>query len=360
MPQFIDKRNSEFMHTWLSFLAEQGARFSDAPESRVLGFGAAAVQNTARTNFVAPLTHVGLISATGDDAANFLHNQLTNDVEHLGDVDARLAGYCSPKGRLLANLLYWKNKDGIVLQLPREIQAGVQKRLQMFILRAKAKLTDVTDNHAVLGMAGPAVASVLMPWFPTLPVAIYGKIESDAGTLIRHPNAFETPRYQWITTAEIAIAAWPTLTEVLQATGADAWQLADIDSGVPNITIATQEKFVPQMINFELIGGVNFKKGCYPGQEIVARSQYLGKLKRRMMHASVEATHAEPGTEIFSVDDPEQPCGMVVNAERTTVTEVDCLVEIKVASAESEIRLGSATGPVLAFKTLPYALTDPA
>ncbi|HEV7856711.1 MAG TPA: folate-binding protein, partial [Herminiimonas sp.] len=282
------------MHTWLSFLAGQGARFSDAPGSRVLGFGADTVRNTARTNFVAPLTHVGLISATGDDAANFLHNQLTNDVEHLGDVDARLAGYCSPKGRLLANLLYWKNKDGIVLQLPREIQAGVQKRLQMFILRAKAKLTDVTENHAVLGMAGPAVASVLMPWFPTLPVAIYGKVESDAGTLIRHPNAFETPRYQWITTAEIAIAAWPTLTEVLQATGADAWQLADIDSGVPNITIATQEKFVPQMINFELIGGVNFKKGCYPGQEIVARSQYLGKLKRRMMHASVEATHAEP------------------------------------------------------------------
>jgi len=360
VPQYIDKWNNEFMSIWLNFLKEQGAQFSDAPELKVLAFGNAATQDTVRTNFVAPLTHLGLIAATGEEAAHFLHNQLTNDVEHLGDVDARLAGYCSPKGRLLTDMLIWKNADGIMLQLPREIQAAIQKRLQMFILRAKAKLADVSEERAVLGLAGPAVASVLMPWFPTLPVAIYGKVESEAGTLIRHPNSFETPRYQWITKPETAIEAWPALTEVLQATGADAWRLAEIDSGVPHITNATQEQFVPQMINFELIGGVNFKKGCYPGQEIVARSQYLGKLKRRMLRASIEATDALPGTEIFSADDPTQPCGMVVNAERTTAKEMDCLVEIKVAAAESPVHLGSATGPLLAFKTLPYALTDPA
>ncbi len=104
-------------------------------------------------------------------------------------------------------MLIWKTADGVMLQLPREIQAGVQKRLQMFVLRAKAKLSDVTQNRVMLGLSGPAAATALMPWFPTLPVAIYGKIETEAGTLIRHPNAFEVPRYQWITTEAQAIEA---------------------------------------------------------------------------------------------------------------------------------------------------------
>jgi hypothetical protein len=236
----------------------------------------------------------------------------------------------------------------------------VQKRLQMFILRAKVKLADVSEQHAALGLAGPAVASALMPWFRTLPVAIYDKVESDAGTLIRHPNAFETPRYQWIASTAMALEAWPALTSILQASGAAAWDLAEIESGVPHIGTGTQERFVPQMINFELIGGVNFKKGCYPGQEIVARSQYLGKLKRRMLRASVASTDIAPGMEVFSNSDPGQPCGMVVNAARVDADEADCLVELKLAATESDVHLGSANGPTLSFKPLPYALKDPA
>jgi folate-binding protein YgfZ len=346
------------MSIWADFLVQQGARF-DAATSRVQAFGASA-QETARMNFAVPLTHLGLIAASGEEAAHFLHNQLTNDVEHLGEGGVRIAGYCSPKGRLLADLLMWKDKEQIMLQLPREIQAGVQKRLQMYILRAKVKLNDVSQERAMIGLAGPAVASALMPWFSTLPLAIYDKVESEAGTLIRHPNAFETPRYQWITSDETAITAWPQLTEVLQASSADAWDLAEIESGVPHITAATQEQFVPQMINFELIGGVNFQKGCYPGQEIVARSQYLGKLKRRMLRASVQSAAVASGMEIFSSTDPTQPCGMVVNAARTAADEADCLVEIKLEAVESEVHLGAADGPLLAFKTLPYPLTAPA
>lgn len=348
------------MTPWLNFLAEHGARFesADAAAPQLLAFDDAPA-DTARTNFIAPLTHLGLIAATGDEAAPFLHNQLTNDVEHLGASQARLAGYCSPKGRLLATLLFWKTADRTLLQIPRDIQATVQKRLQMFILRAKAKLADVSDEYVMLGLAGPAAASALLPWFPELPLAIHDKIETAAGTLIRHPNAFGIPRYQWITTPEQAMQAWPQLAGVLQPAGPTAWQLAEIDGGIPHITAATQEQFVPQMINFELIGGVNFKKGCYPGQEIVARSQYLGKLKRRMLHASVVADEVLPGTEIFSANDPGQPCGMVVNAARANAGTVDCLVEIKIAAADTDVRLGSADGPALAFQPLPYPLTDP-
>ena len=358
------------MTPWLNFLSQQGAQF-DAPDeatdntaAQLLSFGGnpanAAATETARTNFIAPLSHLGLIAATGEEAAHFLHNQLTNDVEHLNVTEARIAGYCSPKGRLLASMLIWKTADRILLQIPREIQAPIQKRLQMFILRTKAKLADISYELVTLGLAGPAAASALMPWFPELPLAIYDKVETAAGTLIRHSNAFGIPRYQWITTPEQAMEAWPQLSAVLQPTGPEAWRLAEIDGGVPHITVATQEQFVPQMINFELIGGVNFKKGCYPGQEIVARSQYLGKLKRRMMHASVTAENVAAGTEIFSADDPGQPCGMVVNAARANPQTVDCLVEIKLASADAEVHLGSADGPLLSFQPLPYPLTDPA
>ena len=226
---------------------------------------------------------------------------------------------------------------------------------------SKAKRTDATDSHAVLGLAGPAATALLQQWFAAPPSLPYAKVESDKGTLIRMADASGEPRYQWITTADIAMNAWPELVRVLCPVGTHVWRLTEIRAGIPQITQATQEQFVPQMVNFEAIGGVNFKKGCYPGQEIVARSQYLGKLKRRMMLASTNTSNAQAGMEIFSSADPEQPCGMVVNAEPSAPDQADCLVEIKTASMDhGAIHLGSASGPVLQFRPLPYALPDPA
>ncbi|HEV2612025.1 MAG TPA: folate-binding protein [Noviherbaspirillum sp.] len=344
------------MNTWLQFLIQHSAVLDEGKD--VLGF---AGDSPTPSAFVAPLTDLGLIAATGEEAAVFLHNQLTNDVEHLGPSEARLAGYCSPKGRLLASMLMWRAGDGVMLQLPRSIQAAVQKRLQMFVLRAKVKLNDASDTHVALGLAGHDVAGLLMQWFPTPPSAPYAKTESDAGILIRMPDAFSVPRYLWITAPDTAQAAWPTLTAKLPPAGAALWRLSEIHAGIPRITQPTQEQFVPQMVNFELVGGVNFKKGCYPGQEIVARSQYLGKLKRRMMLASVETADARAGMEVFSAADPDQPCGMIVNAEKNDAGGMDCLVEMKIAALDqSGVHLGSANGPVLRFGSLPYALPDAA
>jgi folate-binding protein YgfZ len=310
-------------------------------------------------NFVAPLSDLGLIAFTGEEAAHFLHNQLTNDIEHLGMTEARLAGYCTPKGRLLATLLVWKTADSIVLLLPRDILPAIQKRLQMFILRAKAKAADVSDQQVIFGLSGTASISVMSKWFDTLPPVPYSTTTSDAGTLIQVPDAFGVPRQLWITTPEFAVASWPELIQKLAPAELNAWHLADIHAGIPQVTQTTQEKFVPQMINFELIGGVNFKKGCYPGQEIVARSQYLGKLKRRMMLATIVTQAATAGMDVFSSDDPEQPCGTIVNAEPSAQNEMDCLVELKTASVEAgSIHLGSVDGPALTFKPLPYALPD--
>jgi folate-binding protein YgfZ len=337
---------NEITSTWLDFSQQQA-------------FDALPATATAGASFVAPLADLGLIALTGEDAAGFLHTQLTNDVQNLAAGQARLAGYCSPKGRLLATFLMWKNGDSILLQLPRSLQAAIQKRLQMFVMRAKAKLADVSDAQVILGLAGNAAGAALAPWFPALPAEPYAKIDNQHGTLIRVADAGSAPRYQWIASPAHAIAAWPQLSKSLQPVAASAWRLGDILAGVAQITLPTQEQFVPQMINFEVIGGVNFKKGCYPGQEIVARSQYLGKLKRRAVLASVAATGIAAGAEVFSSADPDQPCGMVVNAEADSAGSSRCLLEIKLAALENgTVHLGSAGGAQLQFQALPYSIVD--
>lgn len=350
---------TESNDAWLQFLAQSGASFDQERPGDVVRFGEAGDGGAAALprNVVAPLTDLGLIGATGEDAASFLHNQLTNDVEHLDAGSARLAGYCSPKGRMLASFLMWRTGEEIFLQLPRTIQPAVQKRLQMFVLRAKARLTDRANDFATLGLAGESVADLLKNWFPSLPAQPWQKTDSEAGSLIRVADADGMARYQWTAPPDVLTAAWPELVKVATPVATSVWRLLDIHAGIPRVTQATQEQFVPQMVNFELIGGVNFKKGCYPGQEIVARSQYLGKLKRRMLLASVDVLDARPGMEVFSSADPDQPCGMVVNAEPNFSRASDCLVELKIAAVEGgTVHLGSATGPVLAFSTLPYSL----
>jgi tRNA-modifying protein YgfZ len=350
---------------WLHFLMEHGATLApDNPAigsfGDVAGFGRRIGNEQLASGFVSPLTDLGMIHVTGDEAATFLHNQLTNDVEHLSPDMARLAGYCSPKGRLLATFLMSRHADGILLELPRQIQPAVQRRLQMFILRSKVKLADISEQRAVLGLGGARASEALLKHFPSLPAAPFLVTHSDAGSLIRVADLDGQPRFQWIAPVETAQAAWPDLVSVLVPAGAAAWRLTDIRAGIPQVTQATQEQFVPQMINFELVGGVNFKKGCYPGQEIVARSQYLGKLKRRMQRARVTSDVAYPGAELYASADPEQPCGMIVNAERNDTGEIECLVEIKMAATESgSVHLGSASGPALQFDALPYPITDP-
>jgi len=260
---------------------------------------------------------------------------------------------------LLATLRMWKTADSIMLMLPRDILPAVQKRLQMFVLRAKAKLSDVTEQHVILGLSGETTIKALATWFPVVPPALYAKTESEAGTLIRVDDAFGAPRHLWITDANTAQQAWPVLTKAVPPAGAAAWKRAEIHAGIPQITQLTQEQFVPQMVNFDIIGGVNFKKGCYPGQEIVARTHYLGKVKRRMLLASTDANELKPGAEIFSNAEPDQPCGMIVNAARNGRGGMDCLVEIKTALAnEGSVHAGSVDGPLLHFQPLPYLLPD--
>src|SRR5690606_11292832 len=243
---------NEINNRWLSFLGQHGAQLSETEPRDILGFPEASLPVSESDSFICALPALGLTQASGEEAAHFLHSQLTNDVEHLDKDEARLAGYCSPKGRMLASLLMWRTGDDIFLQIPRDIQPAAQKRLQMFVLRSKVKLADVSDQYAILGLAGEAAEAALTPWFAQLPAPAYAKVDTDAGTLIRMPASEDRPRYLWIAPVVVAEQAWPELVKTLQPRAARAWRLDDIRAGIPQITQATQEQFVPQMENFEL------------------------------------------------------------------------------------------------------------
>ncbi len=312
--------------------------------------GAAALPDDARRGFLCALTHLGVIVVTGDDAVHFLHNQLTNDVEHLIEDEARLVGYCSPKGRLLATMLMWRAGDRLLLALPRELLPATLKRLQMFVLRARVKLADVSDEVVLIGGATPEAMDTA-PW---------QRSDRDGGAWLRVPDAGKLKRWLWAGDREQAMPFWQRETTTLPAAPAELWRWSEIIAGLPQVVEATKEQFVPQMINFELVGGVNFRKGCYPGQEIVARSQYLGKLKRRALLAFTDDANASAGVDVYSDADPAQPCGMIANAERGPDGRMACLVELKMALADTVVRVGSGHGTPLQFGALPYELADPA
>lgn len=323
-------------------------------------------------SFVSLASDTGLIAVNGADAAAFLHGQLTNDVERLAPAQARLAGYCSAKGRLLATFLMWRAPSAdatIYLACGADVQAGVQKRLSMFVLRAKAKLTDGTATHVLLQVGGPAAEAVLAGTFASLPdsalAAAHGTLGDAPTSLVRLPDAGTAralPRFLWSVPVAQAGAAWASLTQaagvVTVAPDIAAW--LDVHSGVARVTSATQEQFVPQMINWEVVGGVNFRKGCYPGQEVVARSQYRGTIKRRLHLAHIDGAPPQPGQALVETSDPDQPCGMIVQAAVAPSGGYDALVELKLAAREAnDVRLGAADGPALAFAELPYDIVDP-
>ncbi|ENH6337549.1 folate-binding protein YgfZ [Burkholderia vietnamiensis] len=304
-----------------------------------------------------PLAQFGVIDVAGDDAATFLHGQLTNDIEHLDAASARVAGYCSPKGRLLASFLAWREGHGVRLLVSKDVQAAVQKRLSMFVLRAKAKLSDASDAVAVVGFSGD-VRDALSGVFDALPDGVHVKVDGPAGVLIRVPDAAGRKRYLWIGPRAEVDARIAALAGTLPVVSPVVWDWLDVRAGEPRITQPVVEQFVPQMVNFDVIGAVNFRKGCYPGQEVVARSQYRGTIKRRtaLAHVAGETDSVHAGVELFHSDDPGQPCGMIVNAAAAPAGGVDALVEIKLAALDSgSVHVGAADGPALAFDTLPYA-----
>ena len=296
------------------------------------------------------LTHWGVIRARGTDAVKFLQGQLTNDVALLGTSQARLAGFCSAKGRLQASFVIWMAEpDEVLLACSSNVLQATLKRLSMFVMRAQCKLTDATDELPLWGVAGES-AKRLMP-----DMAVGEKRDTAGGTWLRLPDVGGVERG---VLAAAASDARPAALADAPGISPDAWRLLEVRSGIPVIEAGTVDRFVPQMLNYELVGGVDFQKGCYPGQEVVARSQYRGTIKRRMYLFDIDADIALPGQEVFHSADPGQPAGMVVNAApHGDGVGSSALVEVKLAALESgSLHLGSATGAGLRRAELDYAV----
>ncbi|MBS1157450.1 MAG: folate-binding protein [Proteobacteria bacterium] len=300
-----------------------------------------------------PVSPAGLLHFSGEETQAFLHGQLSSDIKALDDSSAQYACYSTPKGRMLASFLVFRQGGDYWLQLADELTPALQKRLSMYIMRSKTRCTDASAERALIGVAGPQAAARAL--------ALAG-IEQLAELSIHHGADFSLialpgARFQFVTTPDAAPALWQKLLDAGCVPGGQPlWQLSDIRAGIPWISAATQEEFVLQMANLDLIGAVSFTKGCYPGQEIVARTRYLGKVKRRMYRVSAARDVIAAGQDIFSPEMNGQPSGKILQASPTQTGHWEALVVAQMSSLEHGLHLDNPAGPELTILPLPYAV----
>lgn len=336
---------------WSDFLKGQGAKIE---QTGVVDFGAAQEELRAARDglVVADLSHFGLIAFSGEEAQDFLHKQVTNDMRALALETALFAGYCTAKGRMLANFLIFKRDADILLMLPEAIREATQKRLAMFILRAKVKARDAGAEWVRLGLNGIGARETLVNAIGAAPNGMMAVVHTDTAFAVQLGDN----RFDVFVQPDHAQTVWQALIAEARPVGAAVWDWLMVRAGVPMVEAATQDQFVPQMANMDALYGVSFQKGCYPGQEIVARTQYLGKVKRRTYLAHIEA-EAKVGDELYSPDLAGQACGLIANAAPAPGGGSDVLATILVSSQEAgDVRLQGLDGPRLNFEPLPYAV----
>ncbi len=346
---------------WHDFLTRHGAAIQD---SVVQHFNNAVAESdaTAQGTVLCDLGQFGMLRVTGEDAQSFLQNLLSNDISEVSSTRAQLSSLNTAKGRMLAIMLIWREDDDYLLQLPRTLCETIRKKLSMYVLRSKVKITDASDEIISLGLSGANAQQIISKQFGELPQLPYGCTGTAQGCVIKISDT----RWQINITTPHAAALWSVLSEKAQPVGSTCWDWLNIHSGIPVILPQTQEQFVAQMVNLELIGGVSFKKGCYPGQEIVARTQYLGKLKRRMFLAHIDtlahinsSDAPQAGDELFSADMEGQAGGMIVNTAPAPSSGYDVLASLQTASQQTqEVHWKSLQGAVLQFLPLPYPLPE--
>lgn len=338
-----------------AFLEQMGA-VTGADGSRHFGDPEQESRTALNGDVLCDLSHYGLIRAEGSAAESFLQGQLTNDVRLVKPEHSHLSGYCTPKGRLLVCFRLFQHDGGYCLRLPLERVEPILKRLRLFVLRAQVTLTDATDELVCLGLAGPHANAWLREVLGAAPAAVDAAIQAHGITAIQVPGV--PTRVELYAEPAAGQRLWTTLAERARRAGPAAWRLLDIEAGVPAVYNATAEAFVPQMINLQLLRGIHFQKGCYTGQEIVARTRYLGKAKRRMYRARVQAEPAPaPGDDLFSATLGK--VGQIADACRHPDGGYAMLaVALDDGMAAGEVRLRDARGSVLEFLPLPYSFDD--
>jgi len=343
---------------WLEFLKNAGAEIEN---NQVASFG-----NLEREHrmihtglVICDLSHQGLISVDGEDAADFLQGQLTNDIRDVSHQHSQLSAYCTHKGRMLANFRIFKRGDSYYLRLPQSLLESTLKRISMFVLMSKTSLKDSSNALVKIGVSGPDADIQLANLIKDIPAEIDDATQCDGYTVIKCAGAL--PRYEVYGELEPMKKLWQNLDVNAAPIGAGAWETLDILAGIPTIYPQTTEAFVPQMANMQIINGVNFQKGCYTGQEVVARMQYLGKLKRRMFRIKIETNEpVNPGDKLFSEGSKSgQGTGQIVSTQASPDGGHIALAVIDVADAEGgKLQLIDASGPSISVEPLPYSFDN--
>jgi len=340
---------------WVNFLQKQQAHHDAIGVSHFADNPAVADDDP---NFLCDLSQLSLLRINGDDAETFLQGQLSNDVSLLDGKQSQLSSYCSPKGRILASFRVYRNGDDFYLLIPADTLNATLKRLRMFVLMSKVNIDDVSGELVRIGVSGERADAALAQLSFTPPTSKNGLALTDSVHILKIPGA--SPRYIIIAAAATMTDIWSNLSQQLPAKGYNHWNLMDIQQGIPSVVASTVDAFVPQMINLHAIDGVSFSKGCYPGQEIVARMHYLGKLKRRMYRAKVQTEQApKPGDTLFSADsDSGQGAGLIVMSAALADNQYEVLAVMQIkAHDEGALHLLSNDGPALDVLDIPYSVS---
>ena len=341
---------------WFDFLKDAGAEIENN-EVRCFG-NIEREQRMLHTGLIiCDLSHHGLISIDGEDATDFLQGQLTNDVRDVSLSHSQLSAYCTHKGRMLANFRLFKRAESFYMQLPQPLLESILKRISMFILMSKVSIKDNSNSLVKIGLSGPKADEQLSEFISGLPSETDDCVQANGYTIIK--CAGELPRYEIFGELEAIKTLWGQLDVNAAPAGAGAWETLDILAGIPTITTETSEAFVPQMTNMHVINGVNFQKGCYTGQEVVARMQYLGKLKRRMFKIQIETSDSvSPGDKLFRKDSKSgQGTGQIINAQADSNGGTVALAVIDITDADSgELQLHDENGPEINVLSLPYSI----
>lgn len=342
---------------WQQYLQSQGASRAST-ENHFDHFGKPEEEQTAiaNGNILVPLTDIAIIRASGDDARSFLQGQLTNDIALVDHQTSQLSGYCNPKGRLLALFRITQDQQGYTLHLPAALLEKTLARLKMFVLMAKVTLAPAASEVVRLGLAGEQSAAALGRHLEAVPTDANGVLTTNGITVLRLPGT--TPRFEVFGELAAIQPLWASLSAQLTPVGSRTWQRLDIEAGLPCVLPETVEMFIPQMLNLHVIDGVSFKKGCYPGQEVVARLHYRGKLKRHMHIVRFSsAVCPAPGTPLYSLNDGAdgQSIGNIVVAH--ALPDEQCIALCVIANehrSNNDVCLQGDTKETLELQELPY------
>ncbi len=308
-------------------------------------------QASPNDTVICDLSHLGLLQVQGVDTLTFLQGQVTNDVKLLDGHRAHYTGYCNQKGRLLALFLAFSHHDHVHLQMPVALVESVAKRLKMYVMRSRVEIADVSDAIIKIGLNGDNAPELLASVFSEVPQLVYDLATLENGALLRLPGKY--PRFEIFTDFSNAKIIWNTLSQHAKAVDADYWEWLEIQAGIPEVFIKTQEEFMPQMLNLDLLDAINFKKGCYTGQEIVARTHYLGTVKRRTHLAHINSS-TQPHAGDNVVNSQNEIVGKVVRSAPAPDGGYDLLAEIRLESVENgQLFLD---GSQLNIQPLPYKI----